>query len=94
MLLGEPAKPIEEAESFSVAPAPNVVAATSEVKDHRKTIRTPLKTTPKKAKREKSELLDLGQPKTDQVISQFNELELQQPVKREASFLNQIEKGN
>jgi len=93
MLLEEPSKPIEEAKSLPVAPAPNFVAAASEIKDYRKTIKTPLKTTPKKAKREKSELLDLGEPKTDQVISQLNELELQQDFKREPSFLPKIEKG-
>ena len=72
MLMGDSSKPVEDVKSFPLAPAPNFVAATSEIQDYR---------------------LDLGSPKTDQVISQFNDLQLQQAVSKESSFLPKIEKG-
>ena len=93
MMLEEPTKSVEETRSFPIAPPSHFVEAASEIKDHRKTIKTPLKITPKKASREKSDISDLGAPKTDQVISQFNDLELQQAEKRESTFLPRIEKG-
>ena len=64
-----------------------LAAAAGEIQDHRKTIKSPLKTpvkrTPLEPKREHSELIDLGDKKTDQVTSQLNEMRLDSDKKQD-----------